>query len=36
MCVQLTAAGVISCRGELDMCEIDSNWCDLLWRRMFE
>ena len=25
MCVNLTAVGVISCRGELDVCVIDSN-----------
>ena len=34
MCVKLTATGVVSCRGELDVCEIDSNWCGLLSRRL--
>ena len=26
MCWKLTAIGVVSCRGELDVCEMDSNW----------
>ena len=26
MCLKLSATGVVSCRGELDVYEMDSNW----------